>query len=99
MDESFAFSVLGGFDVVAEDSEGVLLIDATDFFLRDAHNVGARLADAEEGSYRADPSLSSIYLDRTRSFPDNTEIEAVVTLTGDPEGQFLPTVVLDPRHL
>lgn len=97
--ESFAFSVIGGFDVVAEDPGQGLLVDATAFFLRDAHGVGARLAERGEGEYRASAELSSLYLPRTRSFPDNTEIEAVVTLTGKPTGEYLPTVAPDPTHL
>jgi len=34
---------------------------------------------------------------RTKAFPDNSEIEAVVTLTGTPTGGILQTVVPDPR--
>jgi hypothetical protein len=99
VEQSFAFSVLGGFDVAAEADAGGLLLDVTDFFLRDAHGVGTRLAEQQEGNYEAQPVLSSIYLPRTRGFPDNTEVEALVTLTGKPEGEFLPTVVPDPTHL
>lgn len=32
---------------------------------------------------------------RTRAFPDNTEIEAIVTLTGKASGEYLPTVTPD----
>jgi hypothetical protein len=97
--ESFAFSVIGGFDVVADDGERGVLIDATDFFLRDAHGVSERLAQREEGDFTAQPELSAIYLPRTRGFPDNTEVEAVVTLTGKPTGDYLPTVAPDATHV
>ncbi len=93
--ESFARSVLWGFDVV-EERDGRVLVDGTAFFLRDAHGIGARLAAAGEGSYAADATRSSLYLPQTRVFPDNTEVEAIVTLTGKPEGVHLPTVVPDP---
>ena len=93
--ESFARSVLWGFDVAGE-SGGTVVIDGTDFFLRDAHGLSARLSELEEGEYSIDASRSAIYLPRTRAFPDNTEIEAVVTFTGKPTGEFLPTVVPDP---
>ena len=95
VEESFARSVLWGFERVSEE-DGATIVDATDFFLRDAHGIGQSLADAGEGSYEADPSRSAIFLPRTKAFPDNSEIEATVTFRGKPTGQFLRTVVPDP---
>jgi len=92
--ESFARSVIWGFEVVGSDGDAVV-IDGTDFFLRDSHAVAARLAAAEEGAFAADASRSTIYLPRTRAFPDNTEIEAMVTLVGEATGSHLPTVTPD----
>jgi hypothetical protein len=96
--ESFARSVLWGFEVVGERN-GRVLVDGTDFFARDAHGLAVQLEDAGEGSYSLDPSRSMIYRPRTKAFPDNTEVEAVVTLTGKPTGSQLPTVVPDPAAL
>ena len=96
--ESFARSVLWGFDVV-EERDGHVLIDGTPFFARDAHGLAAQLDAAGEGSYSLDASRSMIYRPRTKAFPDNTEVEAVVTLTGQPEGRHLQTVVPDPQAL
>ncbi len=93
--ESFARSVLWGFDVVEERNDQ-LLIDGTPFFTRDAHGLAARLAALEEGNYQVDTSRSAIYLPRTKAFPDNSEIEAIVTFTGEATGPHLPTVVPDP---
>lgn len=98
VETSFARSVLGGFDAVAQSGER-LLVDATAFFLRDAHGLGAKLRAAGEGDYRPDASRSAIFLPQTRSFPDNTEVEAVVSLTGRPEGPHLPTVTPDATTL
>ncbi|TXS91206.1 DUF5117 domain-containing protein [Parahaliea aestuarii] len=94
--EAFARSALGGFEIVAE-SRGRVLVDATDWFLRDAHNVAARLKQTEQGSYKADPQRSAIFLPRTKAFPDNTEIEAMVTLAGEPSGAVIGTVTPDAR--
>jgi hypothetical protein len=80
--ESFARSVLWGFKVEAAEGNRVL-VDATGFFLRDAHGVGDRLRQARQGQYRFDESRSAFYLPRTRSFPKNTEIETTITLTSD----------------
>lgn len=94
--EAFARSAIGGFEVVAA-SDGRVLVDGTDFFLRDAHGVARRLKDAKEGDYQADPGRSAIHLPRTKGFPDNTEVDALVTLAGEPQGEVLATVVPDPR--
>ncbi|MDJ0910934.1 MAG: zinc-dependent metalloprotease [Woeseiaceae bacterium] len=92
--ESFARSVVWGFDVV-EERDGALLVDGTDFFVRDSHWLSARLQGQGEGSYSPDRSRSAIYMPRTKAFPDNTEVEAIVTFTGYPTGPHLPTVVPD----
>ena len=94
IDESFARSVIWGF-VDIDDDDDSTIVDATAFFVRDAHGVGARLAMMGEGSFNVDDSRSAIFLPRTKAFPDNTEIEALVTLVGTPTGKHLPTVMPD----
>jgi len=79
--DSFARSVVWGFDVVAE-TDGRVIVDGTEFFLRDADDMGGWLGRSRQGTFAVDPSRSAIYLPRTRAFPDNTEIEAIVTFTG-----------------
>src|SRR5262252_1390205 len=82
--ESFAQSVLWGFKVEAEEGDRVL-VDATSFFMRDAHGVIARLRDAKQGSYKLDDSRSAFYLPRTKGFPKNSEIETTLTFTTEGE--------------
>lgn len=82
VDSSFARSVVWGFEVVAE-TNGSVLVDATDFFVRDAHGISTRLSRAQQGNYQPDPSRSAIFLPRTKAFPDNTEVEAIVSYTGE----------------
>lgn len=98
VEESFARSVVWGFDVLGE-IDGDVYIDATEFLLRDAHGIGPWLEEAGEGSYQVDAKRSAIYLPRTKAFPDNSEIEAVVTYAGKPAGKLLPTVVPDPTSV
>ena len=93
--QSFATSVLWGFEVIASEGRSIL-VDATEFFLRDAHDVSGRLAASGEGSFQVDPTRSVIFLPQTKAFPDNTEVEALVTLTGQPSGSILGTVTPDP---
>ncbi|MDQ3213148.1 MAG: zinc-dependent metalloprotease [Acidobacteriota bacterium] len=82
VDQSFARSVLWGFKVEAEDG-GAVLVDATAFFMRDAHGVAERLRRTEQGRYRLDETRSALYMDRTKGFPTNTEVEATLTFTTD----------------
>jgi hypothetical protein len=87
--ESFARSVIWGFKVEAAEGARVL-VDATAFFLRDAHGVADRLRQSNQGQYRLDESRSALYLPRTKAFPKNTEVETTLTFTT--EGQTGPLV-------
>jgi len=89
--DSFAESVLWGFSIEAEEG-GRLLVDATPFFLRDVHNVSEVLQRARQGAYRIEPSRCAVYMPRTKNFPRNTEVEAIITLTGGPPGGYLSSV-------
>ncbi|MEJ2255511.1 MAG: DUF5117 domain-containing protein [Woeseiaceae bacterium] len=96
--ESFARSVIWGFTDLDDDPASTI-IDATPFLVRDAHGVADRLERLQEGTFRTDDARSAIYLPRTRAFPDNTEVEAIITLVGEPTGQYLPTVMPDRNAL
>ncbi len=89
VEDSFAQSVLWGFEVAAE-TDGTVLVDATKFVLRDAHGVSAALSNTEQGTYRLDDSRSALHLPRTKAFPKNSEIETILTFTTDkPEGRLV----------
>ena len=93
VEEAFAESVLWGFQVKAEDEgSGRVLIDATPFLLSDQHDVVARLRQRKQGTFRLDASRSAAYPPRIKSFPENTELEATLTFTGNPEGAWLRSV-------
>ncbi|HET9623005.1 MAG TPA: zinc-dependent metalloprotease [Kofleriaceae bacterium] len=96
--ESFATSALWGFKVEAETGDHVL-VDATEFFLRDAHDIPETLKRANQGKFTPDPSRGAIALERTRSFPRNTEVEATVTFTGEEPGAWLQQVTPTPSVL
>ena len=82
--ESFPTAVLFGFKVEAEDpASRIVLVDASDLALRDVHGVSEVLAETHQGTYRVDISRSAIAPDRTKAFPRNTELEAVLTFTTD----------------
>jgi len=95
VEDSFAQSALWGFDVAAEDG-GAVLVDATNFFLRDSHNVIATLRRTQQGQFRLDATRSAFYLPRTKNFPKNTEVEVTLTFTSDEPGGFVRQVTPDP---
>ena len=86
--DAFAPSVHWGFDIVARTGERVL-VDATDFFMRDARGVVNQIAQRGQGQFQLDVSRSAIYLPNTRSFPENTEVEAMLTFTSDRPGNLV----------
>ena len=92
--ESFAPSVIWGFELGAE-RDGALVVDATDFLLRDTHGLASQLARDDEGVFAVDASRSAPYRPRSKAFPDNSELEAMVTFVGEASGSILPTVVAD----
>lgn len=93
--ESFAESALWGFTVAAETG-GRALVDATEFFLRDAHDLPAALKRAGQGAFHLDASRCALVLDHTRNFPLNTEVEATLTFVGDEPGEWLRQVAPTP---
>ena len=82
VEDAFAKSVLWGFTVGAE-TEGRVLVDATDFFLRDAHNVIPRL---RPGTFRVDRTRSAIDMPGTKVFPNNTEVDVILTFANEGAG-------------
>lgn len=92
--EAFAQSVLWGFDAAAADGDAVL-VDATPFFLRDSHNVVARLRTLKQGNYHLDPSRCAIFLPRTKDFPQNSDVEATLTFVGEDAGRWVQEVTPD----
>jgi hypothetical protein len=78
--DAFARSVIWGFTVAAATGDHVL-VDLTEFLLRDASDISQRLTP---GSYRFDASRSAIYMAMTQNFPKNTEMEAELTFTRQP---------------
>jgi hypothetical protein len=96
VEDAFAKSVIWGFRIEAEE-KGRVLVDASSFFLRDAHNAVGRLR--RSGSYRLDPSRSAIYLQNTKNFPLNTEIESMLTFVASDPGRLVRRVAPDSTSI
>ena len=96
--DSFAQSVVAGFEVAAEE-DGRVLVDATAFFLRDAHDVSGTLKRTKQGAFSLDAGRSAFYLANTKNFPRNTEVEVTLTFTGSEPGDWVKDIAPDPTSL
>ena len=94
--DAFAPSVYWGFDIVAQTGDRVL-VDATPFFIRDARNVIGQIAQRGEGNFQLSASRSAIHMPATRSFPENTEVEALLTFTSTNPGGLVRGVAVNPE--
>ena len=89
--DAFAPSVHWGFDIVAQTGNRVL-VDATTFFLRDARGVVQQIARSGQGTFQLDQSRSALYPQNIKSFPGNTEVEAMLTFTSSAPGRLVDGV-------
>jgi hypothetical protein len=98
---SFPTSIIAALPIEAEQ-DGTVLVDANPLLIRDAADLLSQLRHplqavngqivpqktAQEANWRLDDARSVIDLDHTRTFPLNTEIEALLTFTTDSENKF-----------
>ncbi|MCH9659775.1 MAG: zinc-dependent metalloprotease [Bacteroidetes bacterium] len=96
--EAFAKSVLYGFEI--QQTKGTTyVIDLSPFLMEDAHGVARSLKRNKEGAYKLDTSRSSLWMERTKAFPKNAELEALLTFTGTPTGRKLYSVAPDAKSV
>lgn len=93
VNEAFPPSTVASLPLIA-DERGRLLVDATDFFIRDWADVAGTLAQNNEGSYSVAKDRSSIFRPYTKAFPSNTEVDASLTFaTNGRPGQTINSIV------
>ena len=98
VEEAFAQSVLWGFKIDTRQ-DNRLLVDASAFFMRDAHGVAGRLKNTGQGDFKLDADKSAFYLARTKGFPKNSEFEAILTFSGAATGDYVQQVVPTPDNI
>ncbi len=86
-----------------------VLVDIGPYLTGDRHGIAAAMGGtqgiakalevAEQGSYKVDPERSAVLPEAARSFPDNSEFEALLTFTGPGAGEFVNQVAIDPTAL
>ncbi len=90
--EAFAKSVIYGFKIL-ETNDDKYLVDFTSFLMQDKLGVADRLKLAKQGVYKIDKTKSAIELNHTKSFPKNSEFEALLTFSGKPTGNLITSGV------
>lgn len=96
--EAFAGAVLWAGDILATEG-GRHLVDFSSFLLADRHGVADSLQRSRQGNYAVDEKRSAVLSQQAKSFPDNTELEAMLTFAGAGEGQFVRQVAADAKSL
>lgn len=86
--EAFPTSVVASFPIEGE-ANGTLTVDATSLFLSDTYGIAESVRRAQGGNARVDANRSWIDVARTKGFPLNTEIHAVLTFGVDNPGMVL----------
>jgi hypothetical protein len=97
--DSFAPSTIWSTSVIAEESDGTVLIDLSSFLTRDAFGVVDALTAAKQGKFGLDLKLSYPDAAATQAFPENLEFEAHQTFTSDEPGAEVKSVVPEAHAL
>ncbi len=95
--EGFPPSTPAALSILAEEG-GKLVVDATDFLMRDWNDVVGTLTSNNEGTYAVARDRSGIYRPYTKAFPKNTEIDVALTFaTQARAGRTISSIVPDGK--
>lgn len=93
--QSFARSVVWSTDIVAEE-DGRLLIDLSGFLTRDPVGTASQLSSRGQGSFSIDSGRSAALTETALAFPENVEIDALLTLSSSSPGSEVRAVTPEP---
>jgi hypothetical protein len=96
--ESFASAVLWSGDIIASESSKYL-IDFSSFLLADWHGIAERLDESKQGNYQVDAARSAVLAEQSKSFPDNVELESLLTFKGPGKADYVKQVSADAASL
>ncbi|MEP6689873.1 MAG: zinc-dependent metalloprotease [Gemmatimonadaceae bacterium] len=97
--ESFPTSTAGSMAIQATEGSR-MLVDATDFLVRDWTDVSGALARGEQGSYVLARDRSSVNRALTRAYPGNSEIDLTLTFAaGGRPGPIVSQVAPEGRDI
>ncbi|MEZ6015197.1 MAG: zinc-dependent metalloprotease [Planctomycetota bacterium] len=97
--ESYATSIVWSTDKVSVQPSGALSVDVTDWLVGDRFGVARQLAAAGEGAFTLDAERSTLLPARALAFPDNVELDVLLTFACDAPGAKIRGHVPDPSAL
>jgi hypothetical protein len=95
--QSFAKSILWTGEVIDTNIDGSFKVDIASFLTSDALNIKGMLKGAGQGAYSIDKDRSFVDPDSELTFPDNVEIDSVITFAGDEAGGEVAATAADGR--
>ena len=96
--QSFARSVIWQTDIIAESDDRVL-IDLSGFLERDQVGTARTLSRSGQGSFSVDGGRSAPLTDSVLVFPENVEIDALLTLQSSSPGSEVRAVAPSPNSV
>ena len=96
--QAFAGAVLWSGDIVTSDAQRHL-VDFSSFLTSDRLGIASTLANTGQGAYRIDDKRSAVLAEAAKSFPDNIELEAILTFQGPGEAEQVRQVAADAASI
>ena len=96
--DSFARSVIWSAPILGTRGDGALLIDLDGFLVRDQLGIAAQLRDTDQGMFALNTERSFVAPSQL-AFPDNLELDAVLTFVSAKPGREVQATAADPRSV
>lgn len=94
---SFARSVLWSGEIKPGHRGNHDRVNLTSFFIRDAIGAAQAMESTDQGNFQLDPSRSYVDLPACLFFPDNMELQTVLTFEGTKPGEQVRSVAAAPE--
>lgn len=96
VEEAFATSVIFGFKIEKKINDACV-IDIAPLMMEDLNLVANQLKELKQGNYKLEKSRCTLYFQNIHMFPENAELESLLTFTGDMAGNYIKSVTPTPE--
>lgn len=97
--DSFANSTVWLVDVASTAPDGSVTIDISGFLTRDLAGIAAALEAGGAKGFKQVDALSTADPASLKAFPDNIEVDALLTFASDTPGEEIENIAPDPRRI
>ncbi len=97
--DSFANSTVWMGDIASTDAKGNVTIDISGFLSRDLIGIAGALDRGGAKGFRQVDTLSAADPESIKAFPDNIEIDALLTFASDTPGDEVENIAPDPHRI